>query len=326
MSPEQLVVVWRVYEPCNLGCHFCGYSREIVRKRHVVRPDLILKFGKLLSEFQQRTGTQVLVSWLGGEPLLWKSLPAISSTYDREFGITLGVTTNGTWLDREPVRRFLLDHYSLVTISIDGFASFHDAQRGETGLFDKLKKYTTSLVNEACVRNSSLRLRVNTILMRTNVHSFEAFCMEIASWGIQELTFNQLGGIDRPEFYPDNRLLPEQVAWLIKKIPTIQRNARAKGLKVFGTKQYLERISATSREIAISIEDCSPGRQFLFIDEENQISPCSFTTQNYGVPLSDMEDVDALVNLAERFRYKQVHQRAAPCNNCMSTQVFEKFN
>lgn len=326
MSPEQLVVVWRVYEPCNLGCHFCGYSRQIARKRHVVSPDLILKFGKLLSEFQQRTGTQVLVSWLGGEPLLWKSLPAISSTYHREFGITLGVTTNGTLLDREPVRRFLMDHYSLLTISIDGFASFHDVQRGETGLFDKLKEHTTSLVKDVGARNSSLRLRVNTILMRTNLDSFEAFCMEIASWGVQELTFNQLGGIDRPEFYPDNRLLPEQAAWLIQEIPTIQRNAFARGLKVFGTKQYLERISATSRDIAISIDDCSPGKQFLFINEENRISPCSFTTQNYGVPLSQMEDVHSLLDLAERFRYKQVHQRSASCNNCMSTQVFEKFN
>ena len=326
MTPEQLVIVWRVYEPCNLGCQFCGYSREIARKRHVVSPEVILKFGKLLSEFQQRTGTQVLVSWLGGEPLLWKSLPALSRTYQHDFGITLGVTTNGTVLDREPVRRFLMDHYSLVTISIDGFAAFHDIQRGEAGLFDKLKTYVSLFVKEIGTRNSSLRLRVNTILMRTNIHSFEAFCLEMANWGIQELTFNQLGGIDRPEFYPDNRLLPEQAAWLVQEMPTIQRNALAKGLKVFGTKPYLERISATSRDIGISIDDCGPGKHFLFINEENQVSPCSFTTQSYGIPLSQIEDVRSLLNLAERFRYKQVHERALACNNCMSTQVFEKFS
>jgi hypothetical protein len=150
--------------------------------------------------------------------------------------------------------------------------------------------------------------------------------MEIASWGIQELTFNQLGGIDRPDFYPDNRLLPEQAAWLVREMPAIQRIALTKGLKVFGTKQYLERVSATSRDVALFVDDCNPGKHFLFINEENRVSPCNFTTESYGIPLSQIEDVDSLINIAERFRFKQVYERAAPCNNCMSTQVFEKFN
>jgi sulfatase maturation enzyme AslB (radical SAM superfamily) len=326
MTQQPLVVVWRVYEPCNLGCQFCGYSREISRKRHIVSSDVILKFGAVLLEYRQRTGKEVLVSWLGGEPLLWKELPVISQTYHQEFGITLGVTTNGTMLDREHVRRSLIDHYSLVTISIDGFANFHDMQRREIGLFEKLKRNVGLLVEEISASNSMLRLRVNSILMRKNIHAFEAFCVEMAGWGIQELTFNQLGGIDRPEFYPDNHLLPEQAAWLVRELPTIQTNALLTGLKVFGTKQYLERISATSLNTAIPIVDCSPGKHFLFIDEENRVSPCNFTTESYGMPLSQIEDVDALVSVAECFRYKQSYERASPCNNCMSTQVFEKFN
>jgi AdoMet-dependent heme synthase len=326
MTQEQLVVVWRVYEPCNLGCNFCGYSREVARKRHVVSPEVILKFGQTLSEFQQKTGKQVLVSWLGGEPLLWKELPAISRVYHHDLGVKLGVTTNGTVLDRESVRTSLINHYSLVTVSIDGFASFHDVQRGEIGLFDKLKSYVALLIKETSAGNSSLRLRVNTILMRKNIHAFEAFCAEIASWGVQELTFNQLGGIDRPEFYPDNRILPEQAAWLAEALPAIQKKALAAGLKVFGTKQYLERFFATSRDIALAIDDCNPGRNFLFIDEQNRVSPCNFTTEGYGIPLAQIEDVNLLTNVTEHFRYKQRYERAAPCNNCMSTQVFEKFN
>ena len=326
MTQPPLVVVWRVYEPCNLGCQFCGYSREIPRKRQIVDPDRILKFGKVLSEFQQRTARQVLVSWLGGEPLLWKELPALSRIYHRDFGIHLGVTTNGTVLDREHVRRSLIDHYSLVTISIDGFANFHDIQRREIGLFDKLKRNVGLLVDEISACHSMLRLRVNTILMRKNIHDFEAFCMEMAGWGIRELTFNQLGGIDRPEFYPDNHLLPEQAAWLAREMPSIQRNALAAGLRVFGTQQYLERVFATSQNVAIPILDCNPGKHFLFINEESQVSPCNFTTESYGIPLSQIEDVDSLISIAERFQYKQIYERAAPCNNCMSTQVFEKFN
>ena len=326
MTREELVIVWRVYEPCNLGCHFCGYSREIVRKRHIVRPDVIANFGKILAAFQAKTGRQVLVSWLGGEPLLWKELPALSKLYSQEFGIKLGLTTNGTLLDRETIRRGLIDHYSLGTVSVDGFADVHDFHRGENGLFDKIKQGVALLVEEISASKSSLRLRVNTILMRENIHRFEDFCMEIADWGIRELTFNQLGGIDRPEFYPDNRLLPEHALWLADVLPTIQRKSLSRGLSVFGTNQYLERVAASSRDLALSIEDCNPGRRFLFINEEDLVSPCNFTTQGYGIPLVEIQTLDALLELQETFRYKQQYERASACNNCLSTQVFEKFN
>jgi hypothetical protein len=162
--------------------------------------------------------------------------------------------------------------------------------------------------------------------MRENIHAFEAFCMEIADWGIRELTFNQLGGIDRPEFYPDHRLLPDQAAWLAGELPRIQQKASDRGLKVFGTSPYLERISASSRDVAVSIEDCNPGRNFLFINEENVISPCNFTTESYGIPVSEITDVEALMKMPDRFHTNQRYSRAEPCNNCLSTQVFEKFS
>jgi hypothetical protein len=150
--------------------------------------------------------------------------------------------------------------------------------------------------------------------------------MEMADWGIRELTFNQLGGIDRPEFYPGNRLLPEQAERFAAELPYIQQKALLKGLKIFGARPYLERIIATSRDIAIPIDDCSPGTKFLFIDEENRVSPCNFTTQGYGIPLSEIKTADDLLQLPARFRHKQINERAMPCNNCHSTQVFAKFN
>jgi len=322
---EQLVIVWRVYEPCNLACGFCEYNREIIRKRHIVNSDEILRFGKILSEFQQHTNKEVLVSWLGGEPTLWKDFISISNQYHKDFGVQLGVTTNGTMLHREFIRNTLIENYSNTTISIDGFADFHDNQRGEQGLFEKVKYWADVLTRDIEFTNSKLRLRVNTVLMRKNIADFEAFCMEIAAWGIKELTFNQLGGEDTAGFYSANRLLPEQVLWLKDELPAIQRNALEKGLKVFGTSKYLERIMATSNGMAIPVDDCNPGRQFLFINEQNLASPCHFTTKNYGLPISQIETVDDLIKLPEKFRARKLVERAMPCMDCHSTQVFEKF-
>lgn len=326
MIQEELVVVWRVYEPCNLSCHFCGYSQDVVRRRHIVSPRIILSFGGGLAQLQQRTGRQVLVSWLGGEPLLWRELPFISRIYHNEFAVRLGLTTNGTLLGRKEIRDYLVEHYWLVTISIDGFSSFHDVYRSKAGLFDQIRRSVESLIQEITASGSMLSLRVNTILMRENVHAFEAFCMEIADWGIQELTFNQLGGIDRPEFYPDHRLLLEQATWLARELPGIQQKALDRGLKVFGTSPYLDRISASSRDLVVPIQDCNPGRRFLFINEENLISPCSFTTESYGIPVSEIKNTDTFLEMTELFHMQQQLFRAAPCNNCLSTQVFEKFN
>lgn len=326
LAKSQLVIVWRVYEPCNLACHFCGYSREIIRKRNITEPEQILAFGKTLSDFQQETDTEVLISWLGGEPLLWKELPKLSGIFRHELGIKLGITTNGTLLERESVRVMLMKDYSLLTVSLDGFSNVHDFHRGETGLYEKIKRYINVLLDEITRSRSALKVRINTILMRENIHEFESFCMEVASWGVQELTFNQLGGIDRPEFYPDHRLLPEQVESFATKFPRIQMEAYAKGLTIFGGQPYLERLIATSRDISISVEDCNPGRKFLFINEENLVSPCNFTTVDYGIPLAELKNVTDLINLQDRFRYKQKYERAMPCNNCHSTQIFEKFN
>ena len=48
-------------------------------------------------------------------------------------------------------------------------------------------------------------------MMRRTICDFPWLCRELASWGIREITCNQLGGADRPEFFPTNRLLPEQI-------------------------------------------------------------------------------------------------------------------
>jgi sulfatase maturation enzyme AslB (radical SAM superfamily) len=320
-----MVVVWRVYEPCNLGCHFCEYSRHIIRHRRITPNDIILSFGKILSEYQQKTGCEVLVNWLGGEPLLWKELPAISNTYKNDYSIKLSITTNGTSLKSEKIRQVLLENYSHMTISIDGFKEFHDFHRGEIGLFERVKSYVIQLVNEIQSQKSSLKIRVNTILMRENIHLFESFCLEIAKWGIKELTFNQLGGDDQSEFYSKQRLLPEQARRFAMEFPTIKQKAFKQGLRISGNKQYLDRIIASSSDIEIPIEDCGPGKSFLFINEESLASPCSFTTGEYGISLSELENVNDLIQLPAKFIYKRNQHKATSCNNCHSTQVFGKF-
>ncbi|MEO2089373.1 MAG: radical SAM protein, partial [Gemmataceae bacterium] len=272
MPAADLVVLWRVFEHCNLACRFCGYSTSIRRPRIVADPELVLCFGKILGDYARAHGRSVAVSWLGGEPLLWPALPALSHQYRHTFGVGVGVTTNGEPLASPSVRASLDEDYSLVTVSADGVGGFHDTCRSSPGLFDRIKRSVCALRAEADADGSGLVFSVNTILMRGNVAEFERLCREVASWGVTELTFNQLGGNDRPEFYPDNRLLPEQVERFAAELPRVRAELGRLGLLIHGTDRYLHRLASTARGQPIPVDDCGPGRSFLFIDEHGRVS------------------------------------------------------
>src|SRR5437870_5487444 len=99
-----MVVVWRITERCNLSCQFCAYDRQLDRPRRAADPDQIARFGSVLSEYQRMSGDRVLVSWLGGEPLLWPPLERLSAQFHREFQLRISATTNGTFLGSAPLR------------------------------------------------------------------------------------------------------------------------------------------------------------------------------------------------------------------------------
>jgi MoaA/NifB/PqqE/SkfB family radical SAM enzyme len=320
---HELVIVWRVWESCPLACHFCGYSRELNRPRLATDVPSIIAFAKVLRDVQQNHGRSILVSWLGGEPLAWSELARLSRILAHENGLSLGVTTNGLPLESPRVRASLLADYEQVTVSIDGLAAFHDRVRATPGLFDRIGAAMAHLRSED--PSGRLWRRANTVLMRGNIGTFAQLCELLADWGFHELTFNQLGGNERPEFYPANRLLPEQIGRFADELPRIRRRMADRGLIIRGGRRYLDRIAATSRDNKIAVDDCHPGRRFLFIDPLGRISPCSFTSDCYGVPISQVNSAEAFLELPDRLRAMQLARRVAACDDCHATHVFDKF-
>src|SRR5262249_45728747 len=160
--------------------------------------DLIRAFAGRLAEHQQATGDTVLVSWLGGEPLLWPPLTNLTVHCTERLGLRVSTTTNGTTLASPDVRRHLLEHYSELTVSVDGVGAVHDELRGWRGGFAALRNGVSHLAEaKRAVRRGPL-LRANVVLMGQTISDFERLCIELARWGIEEITFNQLGGRERP--------------------------------------------------------------------------------------------------------------------------------
>ncbi|MBI5031016.1 MAG: radical SAM protein [Chloroflexi bacterium] len=319
--PSELVIVWRVTEQCNLGCHFCGYSRALNRPRRTIDPGKVLAFGKLLCDYRQRYQREVLVSWLGGEPFLWHPLLDVSQIFRREFGLRVAVTTNGLALSASNVRERVASLFDHIVLSIDGLADFHDRVRDSQGLFARLKANVIGLREF----QSKLKIGANTVLMHDNVHQFESLCNQLADWGVSEITFNTLGGRDRPEFFPQNRLTVEDVAWLRAQLRLIRERLSRRAFSIHGSDAYLERIATFASDTAMPIRDCHPGAQFLFIDESGMIAPCNFTVNGIGVPIDQLHSVDDLQHLPAIFSARQKREPATPCSDCKSTQVFGKF-
>jgi radical SAM protein with 4Fe4S-binding SPASM domain len=320
-----MIVVWRIVDSCNLSCPFCAFDRRLAFPRTQTAPQAILRLAEVLAEHQARTGDRVLLSWLGGEPLLWKPLKKLTDAV-RALDLEVSATTNGSTLGSPGVRQHLCRAYKELTISIDGFSGFHDPMRGWPGGFEKLSVWVPALASEARMLGSNLKLRANVVLMRQNVADFARLCSELVEWGITEITYNQLGGRDRPEFYSAHRLGPTDVNILEAQLPEIRQRLSDRGAILVGGEEYVTRIRASALNKHIPIEDCEPGERFLFIDEAGRISPCSFTTFDYGVDIRTITSAADLAALPGIFRKLQNTKRSRQCDDCLSTQICGKFN
>lgn len=320
-----MIIIWRVTQNCSLACPFCAFDGTLNWIRREADPAMIRRFSTVLSRYQQQSGRRVLISWMGGEPLSWPPLLDLTRHLHDQLGLSIAVTTNGIPLGSTVIREHLRQHFHELTLSVDGIGSVHDTLRNFPGGFDLLKTSIKSLAAGKTMKKEPPFLRINTLLTRQTFTAFEALCLELAEWGIQEITFNQLGGNDRPEYYRDHRLTPDQADRLSEIVPLLRRRLAKKRVRLAGAENYLQRIRSSSLNERIPIDDCHPGEELLFIDESGMAAPCSFTTREYGVPIDSLDSVAALSDLQHRFRQSRRLFPASHCQDCHSTHVFNKF-
>jgi MoaA/NifB/PqqE/SkfB family radical SAM enzyme len=319
-----LVVVWRVNEACDLDCAYCEFARGHGGPRRSARAADVVGFGRVLAEAQARTGRRVLLSFLGGEPLLWPPLWRVSAAL-RTAGLGLSVTTNGTRLGAPGVVQALCAHFSEVTVSVDGGAEQHDTLRRAPGLHARLRAGVKALHAARAAVGHGPRLRANTVLTHASVRGLEALAVELAGWGIEALTFNALGGEPGDPFFDRERLRPADLAWLAGAVPGMRARLRARGLRLLGTHRYLERLAWSAHGVPVPVADCRPGADFLFVGVDGHAAPCSFTGPAYGIPVRALATPAALLALRARFERARAARPAGPCADCPSTQHFDKF-
>jgi len=316
-----MIVLWRISTLCNLACGFCAYDRRLRLPRQEVDSAEVERFASLLGEHRRTSGEDVLLSWLGGEPLLWPGVLALSQRLREQHGLRVSVTTNGSTLHRPGVIDAMVMALDEVTISVDDIGEAHERLRGWPGGWRRLEQGVSRLAAQRGTHGTP-KLRINTVLMHDTLERFPALCERLADWGVDEITFNQLGGRDRPEFHAGHALRAADIIWLRANLPALVERMAARGVRLCAHDAYLDRFEASASGRAIAVTDCAPRRPSIFIDEHGRIAACSFTVDHSPMTTGDVRTARDIATLRARLAARQP---AAVCGDCPSTQVFAKF-
>ena len=253
--------------------------------------------------------------------MLWRDWPRYSALA-RARGLAVSTTSNGTTLQQPHVRADVLDHLDELTLSVDAIGATHDRLRGWPGGYRRTLDAIERLARERAATGSALRLRANIVLMRSTIDAFAALTAQLAAAGIDEISFNLLGGRDRPEFHAIEAVRSSAFERFLQRLPEVRAELARSGVTLIGSTDYEVRLRSAVRGQPWPVADCAPGTQFLFVDELGRVAPCAFTGADYGIPI---EQIDALAALPAQFRAARSRQRAVVCSDCPSTQVCGKF-
>lgn len=155
----KIKLTWR----CNLRCQMCNVWRQARGKE--LGPRRLHALAGELADLGCRK-----VHLTGGEVLLRDDIYDLIG-YLTDEGMRVNLTTNGTLLDREAALRLIDRGLRGVSVSIDSpERRVHDRIRGK-GAWKRTVKGLQSLSRERERRGAKLRIRVNTVISRTNYDS-----------------------------------------------------------------------------------------------------------------------------------------------------------
>jgi heme d1 biosynthesis radical SAM protein NirJ len=123
------VVVWNLIRRCNLTCRHC-YTASSDKDFHgELSSSEVFRVLEELKDFQVPA---LILS--GGEPLLRPDIFEIAA-YAKKLGFYLGLSSNGTLMDREMAAKIADVGFNYVGVSLDGLQEKHDYIRGKSGAF-----------------------------------------------------------------------------------------------------------------------------------------------------------------------------------------------
>lgn len=177
ISPTIISAKLKLVDACNLKCFMCRYWTR--KQTGDLDTEEVLAVLDGLAELQCKK-----VHFTGGEIFMRKDALTLME-HAHQLGMRVTLTTNGTLLNKEKIKRLLRIPARSITLSIDGpHPKIHDTIRGQKNAFKRTMNTLTMLSKYKRPKN---KIRINTVVHQHNyTHMPELAYMleqfEIDSW------------------------------------------------------------------------------------------------------------------------------------------------
>lgn len=260
--------VLHITNSCNLKCKHCYASAGKKLENELTYDEII----DIVNQLEKMNINYITIS--GGEPFAREDVFDIIK-YIRDKKINVMITTNGTLLNENTVRRIKELGVDSVQISIDShIPEIHDKFRGEIGCFDKAVEGI-----KLCKDNGIKVSLMSTLsaINRENINDLIQFALSL-----------KVDGFAMERFVPEGRGNNEKEIAItskdLKKCLEILYNARQKYKECFFTTNdplfsFVDGTAKTMYEIAKENPNlcggCSLGKMAFIITPDGEVGLCT---------------------------------------------------
>jgi heme d1 biosynthesis radical SAM protein NirJ len=179
-GPTGPVVIWNLIRRCNLTCKHC-YS---ISANKDFPGELSTQEVFSVMDDLKAFGVPVLIL-SGGEPLLRHDIFEISQRA-KDMGFYVGLSTNGTLINKDNIADIAAVGYNYVGISIDGIKDTHDRFRRMKGGFD------AAMNGIRLCRDSGAKVGMRFTMTQDNAHELPQLLQLMEDEDINKFYFSHL--------------------------------------------------------------------------------------------------------------------------------------
>lgn len=304
-----------VAQKCNLGCTYC-YAQEGSfggAAKNMSWEVAQAAVEKLFAEAQ--TGDRVNISFMGGEPLVNRSLIqsatklAMDLAHKKQIKVGFGITTNGTLLTPDDADFF--ERYGFaVTVSLDGVGEVHDRLRpfkGGNGSYDRIIQNLQPLFSKQNRMQVSARVTVTPQNLSLRETLAELIAMGFHSVGFSPMLSSPTGKAEMET--ADLDIMLEQM---------IDCGREFERQTIAGRRYPFSNITLAMQQIHRGTHrpyPCGAGAGYMGVSADGNLWACHrFVDDNAGF----MGNLEKGVNLEQQRQWLEQRQvdRQEPCKNC----------
>lgn len=308
----------RLNYKCNANCMMCGISNYIRKKGDL--ECIELKYNEWISVIDElkESGCEH-ITFSGGEPTIRKDLVQLVAYSSKVCGMKVSLNTNGYLLD-EKMCTDLIDA-GLNSVCISVLSPIAQINNSITGLKEGLSHISFAI--NYFKAHSSVKVFVNTVVLRNNIESFIAFPEWYEDNKFDYLTFSPASiQIEWDQWTSINESIcpsVEQILYFKEKIiPKIKETV--------GLEKVKDPYENTEKQINNNLKgmfdrprvNCYASMFHIVIQSNGDVIPCCYASEQYVMGNVREHIIKQIINSSKfvNFRKYVMKDKLPMCQSC----------